>query len=126
MYETIKAAHAHKGFSFVHILQRCPIFQPVLTDKMTSERDQFCLLQHENGITLDESASKIFNNKIDHDPFDIGEARNLAEDKKYNYLGLFYQNKNAVRYDEFGAQNLGFTVEQKKAALNVELDKFAV
>ncbi len=126
MYETIKAAHAHKGFSFVHILQRCPIFQPLLADKLVAERDQLCLLEHENGITLDESVSKLFTKKIEHDPADIGKARNLSEDKDYIYLGLFYQNKNAVRYDVFGAHNLGFTVEQKKAALNKELDKFAV
>jgi 2-oxoglutarate ferredoxin oxidoreductase subunit beta len=126
MYETIRAAHAHKGFSFVHILQRCPIFQPVLADKLVAERERLCLLEHENGIQLDESVSKLFTNKVDHDPTNIGKARDFAEDKNFIYMGLFYQNKNAVRYDEFGAHNLGFTVEQKKKALNHELDKFAV
>ncbi|MDH5399277.1 MAG: thiamine pyrophosphate-dependent enzyme [Cyclobacteriaceae bacterium] len=126
MYATLKAAHEHKGFSFVHILQRCPKFQANLVEKLTTSKDDLCLLNHENGITLDEATAKSFKHFEDHDPTDINRARMLAEDKDKIYLGLFYQNKNAVRYDQYGAANLGFTVDEKIEALNRELDKFAV
>ncbi len=126
MYATIKAAYEHKGFSFVHILQRCPVFQPVLADTMTSDRDRICLLMHENGINMDESAAKLFKNSIEHDPLNINAARDYAEDKSYIYLGLFYQNPRAERYDLYGAHNLGYSIGQKKEALNAELDRHAV
>ena len=126
MYETIKAAYEHKGFSFVHIIQRCPAFQQKLVDEFTSNRDGLCLVNHENGIGLDEEVAKTFKNSIEHDPSDINAARQLAEDAEYIYLGLFYQNKEAMSYSDYGAHNLGFTVEEKEAALNTEFDKYAI
>lgn len=126
MYETVKAAYEHKGFSFVHILQRCPVFQAGLVEEFTSNRDAMCLVKNDDGITLDEEMAKTFKNTIDHDHTDINVARQLAENEDYIYLGLFYQNKEAERYDEYGAHNMGFTAEEKEAALNLELDKYAV
>lgn len=126
MYETIKAAHEHKGFSFVHIIQRCPIFQGALGDELTSNKDAMVYMNHENGITVDEAIAKTFKNELSHDPTDISTARNLAMDPEKIYMGLFYQDKNAPCYDDYGASNIGYTVEQKEEALNKELDKFAI
>lgn len=126
MYETVKAAYEHKGFSFVHILQRCPVFMPQLVEELTGNRDALCLLDHENGIKMPEELAKSFKHIKEHDPSDLNAARQLADDREYIYLGLLYQNKDVERYDEYGAHNLGFTAEEKEAALNAELDKFAV
>jgi len=126
MYETIKAAYEHKGFSFVHIIQRCPIFQLSLVNEFTSNKDAMCYLEHEDGITVNEDIAKTFKNKLSHDPTDLSAARDLAMDSDTIHMGLFYQDKNAPRYDEYGASNLGFTVEQKEAALSSQLDKYAI
>ena len=126
MYATIKAAHNHKGFSFVHIMQRCPVFQPALAEKLTTDREHMTLLTNEDGINLSEEAAKVFKNTRDHNPFDINAARALAEDDEQVYLGLIYQNPEAETYDDFGAHNLGFTDEQKEKALNFHFDRYAV
>ena len=126
MYETLKAAYEHKGFSFVHVIQRCPIFQLALVEEMTSNKDAMVYLEHDNGITVSDEIAKTFKHKHSHDPSNISEARDLAMDNDKIYLGLFYQNKNAPRYDEYGASNLGFTVEQKEEVLNAEFDKYMI
>lgn len=126
LYATIKAAHAHKGFSFVRISMRCPKFLPDLSNEKTSSRDAYTLLQHPDGVQLDEATQRIFKNTRLHDPSNINAARALAEEDDHIYLGVFYKDPNALRYDIYGAHNLGYTAEQKLAALNAEFEKFAV
>ncbi len=126
MYETIKAAYEHQGFSFVHVIQRCPVFQGGLVDELTTNKEAMVYLEHENGISVSEDIAKTFKHKVTHDPADLSAARDLAMDDTKVYMGLFYQDKNAPRYDDYGASNLGFTVEQKQEALDHELDKFAI
>jgi len=126
MYATLKAAYEHKGFSFVHVVQRCPVFQPHLVDEIAANKDGLCYLSHQDGITVDENVAKIFKNKLDHDPNDLEAARQLAMKDEKIYLGLFYKDVNAPCYDDYGASNLGYTVEEKEAALQKQLDKFAI
>ncbi len=126
MYATLKAAYEHKGFAFVHILQRCPVFQLALVDEWTSNKEAMCYLENENGITVSEDIAKTFKSRLSHDPSDLSAARDLAMEDDIIYLGLFYQNKNAPCYDDYGASNLGFTIEQKEAVLNAEFDKYAI
>ena len=93
---TLKAAFAHKGFSFVHIAQRCPHFYS--TNYNSKETDWFSFLVHEKGIPADKRlADKV--EIIEHDPANQGDAFKYAQDERH-YFGLFYQNKNKTRYDE--------------------------
>jgi 2-oxoglutarate ferredoxin oxidoreductase subunit beta len=126
LYATIKKAYEHPGFSFVKIVMRCSKFMKEQVKKVTSDRDFLHLLQHENGIQVDEATQKIFRHTIQHDPSDLHRARELAEEGNDAYLGLLYCNPDAVRYDLYGASNIGHTPEQKIAAINTELDRFAV
>ena len=126
LYATLKAAHDHKGFSLVHIVQRCPKFQARLSEQFTHSKDEMILMDDPNGIVLDEDMKKTFSHKIDHDSSNIHRARELADETEKIYLGIFYRNPNAPRYDEYGAHNLGFTIDQKTDALNKMLDKYAV
>lgn len=126
MYETIKAGYEHKGFSFIHVIQRCPIFQSALGEELTSNKDAMSYLEHDNGITVSDDVAKTFKHKTSHDPTNLSMARDLAMDSSMVHMGLFYQNKEAPCYDEYGASNLGFTVEQKVEALNHELDRYAI
>jgi len=126
MYETIKAAYEHKGFSFIHIIQRCPVFQTALGKESVANKDIMYYMEHEQGITVSDEKAAKFRHRVTHDPTDLSAARDLAMQTDKIYMGLFYQDTNAVRYDEFGASNLGYTVEQKVEALNSELDKYAI
>ena len=126
MMATLRAAYEHKGFSFVHILQRCPKFQSGLVEKFTAMKDDIILFNHEDGVQVDDTIKRSFKNSIDHDPSDINAGRKFAEEKGKVYLGTFYKNPDAVRYDEYGAHNVGFTVEEKMDALEKELDKYSV
>jgi 2-oxoglutarate ferredoxin oxidoreductase subunit beta len=126
MYETFKAAYEHKGFSFIHIIQRCPVFQAALGEEMTANKDIMCYLEHEDGISVSDEVARTFQHKLNHDPSDLSRANDLATSADKIYLGLFYRNTEAMCYDDYGASNLGFTVEEKIEALNEELNKYAV
>ena len=84
------------------------------------------LLHHKNGLDLDPQVVKSFDNFIEHDPSDINKAREYAELPDSVAIGLFYQDENAYRYDEYGAHNLGMTNEERIAGINMNLDKYAV
>ncbi len=126
VYETIKAAYEHKGLSFVRVVQRCPVYMQDLYDAAVSDPHALTLLTHENGIRVHENVEKSFKNIIRHDPSDINKGREYAELKGSIPIGLFYQNKEAARYDEYGAHNIGMSVEDRITAINKELDKYAV
>ncbi|MCA9409439.1 MAG: 2-oxoglutarate oxidoreductase [Candidatus Omnitrophica bacterium] len=93
---TLKAAFAHKGFSFVHVSQRCPHFDPTNFDHKTSS--WFSFLEHENGIPAD----KRLRDKaevIQHDPSIKDKAFHYASSER-TYFGLFYKNPSKPCYDE--------------------------
>jgi 2-oxoglutarate ferredoxin oxidoreductase subunit beta len=126
LYATIKAAHEHKGFSFVKIVMRCSKFMGDVVNKMTADRDFLHLLEHEDGIQVDEATANIFRHKEAHDPSDLNAARRLAENGNDTHLGLFYHNPDAVCYNDYGAATIGATPEQKITAINTELDRYAI
>lgn len=127
LYATIKRAHEHKGLSFVRILQRCPIWMQDGFSSAVSRPEALTLLDHENGIELDDQIRNSFKNIIKHDPSNIDKAREYVslEDGSLP-IGLFYQNQDAVRYDEYGAHNLNMPVKQRLEGLNGLLDRYAI
>lgn len=94
---TIEAAYNHKGFAFVHILQRCPHFDPDNFDTK-SDRAWFGFLDHEKGIKpYERMADKA--EIINHDPSDIARAFQLSASKTH-YFGLYHRNEEKPRYDD--------------------------
>ena len=94
---TLKKAFAHEGFSFVHVLQRCPHFDPGNFDYKSSTT-WFSFLTHANGIPPD----KQFIDKakvIQHDPADKDTAFAYAN-KEHVYFGLLHQRFDKPRYDK--------------------------
>jgi 2-oxoglutarate ferredoxin oxidoreductase subunit beta len=126
LYATIEAGFEHPGFSFIRILQRCPVFQKDRFQPVINNPDEITLLTHTNGIQLDPAVAKMYKHVVDHDPSNLHEARELAENLDRQVIGLLYQDKAKERYDLYGAHNMGLTPEEKKRAINKELDKFAV
>jgi 2-oxoglutarate ferredoxin oxidoreductase subunit beta len=126
LYATIKKAHEHPGLSFVRILQRCPVWMNQGFSSVVSDPDAVVLLDHENGIEIEDRVKKSFPKIIKHNPSDINKAREYAELHDAYPIGLFYQNKEAQRYDEYGAHNLNMPVKQRLTALNEMLDRYAI
>ncbi|MCA9736287.1 MAG: 2-oxoglutarate oxidoreductase [Gemmatimonadetes bacterium] len=124
MQATLEAAHRHRGFSFVRILQRCPHFTPDIFggDVKSPERTQ--MLVHEKGIDVPALANR-YSDRITHDPGDLDEARRLAEDTSKLKLGLFFHDPDRPRYEET-RHVAAHTADEKIALLDRELDRYAV
>lgn len=127
LHATLRKAYEHPGLSFVRIVQRCPVFMRDNYEPTVADPDAITVLYHENGILLDEKALSTFRHVETHDPSDILKARAVAElVKTTTPIGLFYQNKNASRYDEYGAHNLGISVEDRMKAIHSQMDRYAI
>jgi len=92
---TIEAAYNHPGFSFVHIMQRCPHYDPEAFDFKSAS--WFTFLTHKDGIEADRRLV-VKSDTIEHDPTNLEAAFKFAISDR-RYYGLFYQDKNKPRYD---------------------------
>jgi len=127
MHATLAAAHKHKGFSFVRIRQRCPAYTSFRYEEFQQDPERLLFLTHENGIASDnDSLLRLYKNKQEHDPSDLQAAFGLAFREDVIPIGLFYWNPDAPRYDQYSAQGMEMTNEERLAALEKELDRFAV
>lgn len=126
LYETIKAAHQHRGTSFVRILQRCPVFSESFCKPLQDNPNKFVLLTHEDGIHADDSVKNIFQDSTEHDPSDWGRAMLLARDDEKLPLGLLYRDRNAIVYEDLSSQGIDTSDEEKLAAINNAFDRFSI
>lgn len=95
LVNTLKAAFEHKGFSFIHVSQRCPHFDPNNFDHKSSA--WFSFLKHEKGIAPDKRLAEK-TEIVEHDPSNKEAAFALA-DKNRVYFGLVYHNPEKPCYD---------------------------
>lgn len=126
LYNTIRAAYQHPGTAFVRVLQRCPHFTSHVFDEALHDFSHVLLMEHEQGISLDAAGARKFSNRASHDPQNLDEARHLAGRDDVYPIGLFYQRKDAVRYDEFTSQGLTKTPAEKLAAVEAAIARFAI
>lgn len=96
LVSTLDAAFAHKGFSFVHVSQRCPHFDPDNFDHKSTT--WFSFLKHEKGIQPDKRIADK-TEVLDHDPSSLEGAFKYAASPQ-RYFGLFYHNPAKPRYDQ--------------------------
>ncbi len=127
LYQTLLTASRHKGTSFVHVLQRCPTYTPNIFDEWRQNPDLTSLLVHPDGIEADDSIRRMYKNQVEHDPSDLSEALRLASLGEGKLaIGLLYRNPEAPCYDELSIAGLGTAREKKLAAIERELDRFAI
>jgi 2-oxoglutarate/2-oxoacid ferredoxin oxidoreductase subunit beta len=127
LYQTIRAAKEHQGLAFVRILQRCPHYTAHVFAEAQQDTSRLLLLEHPDGISIPESVAKIFKNRTEHDPTDLGAARRVADaSEQVMPIGLVYHNPDAVRYDQVTAHGLGTSPSRKIEALNKALDRFLI
>jgi len=124
LFATLKAAHEHRGFAFVRILQRCPHFLPDFYTEAVKKPDHLQILDHPEGIHVD-GLDKIYKNQLRHDPADVNRARELAEDMNVFRLGLFFRDESRPRYEDTRRLPKR-TAREKMAILNEDLDRYAV
>src|SRR5512140_2577657 len=124
LFATLRAAYLHQGFSFVRILQRCPVYTPDIFQLAVREPDRIELLVHDDGVTLPE-LDRTYKNQLVHDPGDLDEARRLAEPNGRLRLGVFFRDEQRPRYEDL-RRLPKLTSEAKLGRLNEELDKYAV
>ena len=126
VYETIKMAHAHRGTSFVRIIQRCPVFVEDIHKGMVDDPSQILLLKHENGIPTNEAVERIYPNQVEHDPSDWMGAMAIARDESKVPCGLLYHDPTAPVYDDWSNVGMGMSDEEKIAGINKALDSFSI
>jgi 2-oxoglutarate/2-oxoacid ferredoxin oxidoreductase subunit beta len=126
LYETLRAAYHHQGTSFVHILQRCPTYTPDMFEVLRREPERMLFLEHADGISGDGGPRYAFPNREAHDPTDHMAAHTFAARRDAIPIGLFYRDATAPRYDLHTAQGVGQGSAARLAALERELDRFAV
>ncbi len=126
LFETIKAAHQHRGTSMVRIIQRCPVYVESVCKAIQDDPSQLLLLTHKDGIPVDDGIKRLFKNQQEHDPTNLSQARDIAEDSSKIPVGLLYRNSAAPCYEDLSAENLGMSDEDKLEGLNKALDAFAI
>jgi hypothetical protein len=95
-------------------------------DTLIQDPDKLLLLDHANGIALEDDIRKSFKHRMEHDPSDMSTARDLAARQDLTPIGLLYRDDNAERYDEFTSRGIGMTAASKREAAQAEVDRFCV
>lgn len=124
LYATLEAAYRHKGFAFVRILQRCPVFTGDLYQDAVRNPEMIEMLEHPDGIEVPD-LHQIYQNVARHDPRNMDAARELAEKTDRIRVGVFFRDESRPRYEETRHLPL-HTTDEKIEILNDELDKYAV
>ncbi|MDH3212541.1 MAG: thiamine pyrophosphate-dependent enzyme [Myxococcales bacterium] len=123
---TVKAAHHHPGLAFVRVVQRCPHFPTEAVERLRSDPTQLLLLDHPDGIEVDEAVKKAFKRREAHDPADLDAARVLAGRADGLPVGLLYRNESADRYDLYSVDGLATPRKEKIEALREELNRYRI
>jgi len=109
LYEVVRAAFHHQGFSFVRILQRCPEWLPNRFDPWMQDPKRV--------LRLD---------KTGHDPANLESARALASRDDPIPVGVLYRNPQAPCYEDLRRSQGLRTPELIRSGLEAEFDKFTV
>jgi len=123
---TLTEAHRHQGLSFVRVVQRCPHFPSEGVEVLRNDPSQMLLLEHPDGIPIDDAAKAAFKNRQEHDPSDIDAARVLAGREAGVPIGLLYRNQAADRYDLDSVEGLATPRKKKLEALREELNRYRI
>ncbi|HHM02586.1 MAG TPA: 2-oxoglutarate oxidoreductase [Caldithrix abyssi] len=126
LFDVIKKAFHHKGFSFIRILQRCPHFTPHVFDPIMNEPDRLRLLTHDDGMVIPDAIKKIYKNVETHDPSNIHKAREYASDMETIPIGILFRDESIPTYDDIRKPTRPNTPSVINEALQQEFDKFGI
>jgi len=126
LYEVVRAAYFHKGFSFVRIVQRCPEWLPKLFEPVLHDPKKVLLLHHENGLAISPALAKVYPVQERHDPANLDRAREIASSQGPIPVGILYRNPEIPCYEDLRVSAELRTTARIKSGLEGELDKFTV
>jgi 2-oxoglutarate ferredoxin oxidoreductase subunit beta len=126
LYDVVKAAFHHRGFSFIRILQRCPEWLPNVFDPWMHDPNRMLMLHHENGLQLSAGVGNTYRNQLSHDPSNIHRAREIASGLDPIPVGILYRNPEVPCYEETRHAGQQRTAAHVRAGLEAELDKYTV
>jgi 2-oxoglutarate/2-oxoacid ferredoxin oxidoreductase subunit beta len=126
LHNTLKAAFHHKGFSFVRILQRCPVYTDDAFQCLREDPNTTLLLDHPLGIETGPATKARFPHKLAHDPTDLAAARQVASAGDKVPIGLLYRNPDAPRYDQLCTGGMGMPTSERMAGLEAALARFEI
>jgi len=126
LYDIVKAAYHHKGFSFVRIVQRCPEWLPTMWDPWLHDPQRILMLTHEQGMPISAGLAKVYRNQAQHDPSNLGRAREIASNTDLIPVGILYRNPAVPCYEELRASRELRTTEYLRKGLEAEFDKFTI
>ncbi len=126
LYDILRAAYRHRGFSFVRILQRCPEFMPKAFDPWLHDPQRTMLLTHADGLQLSPSLSAAYRNQRVHDPIDIDRAREIASMEEPIPVGILYRNPDAPCYEDLRHAGQMRSPATIRGGLDREFDKYTV
>ena len=124
LYAVLRAAYHHQGFSFVRILQRCPVYTPELFQEAIHDPTRIVLLVHEEGVVVPE-LERLYQAQIRHNPRDLDAARRLADTTDRVHLGVFFRDPSRLCYEDI-RRVPPRTAEERVALLEAELTRYAV
>lgn len=124
LYATLRVAYAHDGFSFVRILQRCPMYTPSIYQLAVQHPELVELLVHDDGVLVPE-LERSYKQRLLHDPKDLSRARELAMPDERIRLGVFYRDESRPKYEDT-RRVVTRSDAERLSELNVELDKYAI
>jgi 2-oxoglutarate ferredoxin oxidoreductase subunit beta len=126
LYDILRMAYKHRGFSFVRIIQRCPEFLPKMFEPWLHDPGRTQLLSHKDGLAITPELSRTYRNQIAHDPANIDRAREIASSDDPLPVGILYRNPAVPCYEELRNAGQMRTTEQIRSGFEAELDKFTV
>jgi 2-oxoglutarate/2-oxoacid ferredoxin oxidoreductase subunit beta len=126
LYDIVKAAYHHKGFSFVRIVQRCPEWLPKVWDPWLHDPQRIKVLHHERGLQPSAALSQVYRNRLEHDPSNLNRARELASDTDQIPVGILYRDPSVPCYEDLRQTGKLRTPELIRSGLEAEFDKFTV
>ncbi|WP_305072488.1 thiamine pyrophosphate-dependent enzyme [Propionivibrio sp.] len=126
LFDIVKAAYHHKGFSFVRIIQRCPEWLPKALEPWLQDPDRVQLVHHTDGIQLSPGLARVYKNQVEHDPMDIHRAREIASNTETIPVGILYRNPNVPCYEDTRHSGALRTAEAIRKNFEAELDKYSV
>jgi 2-oxoglutarate ferredoxin oxidoreductase subunit beta len=126
LFPVLRAAWRHRGLSFVRVLQRCPNYLPQLFDGWIRDPASLRVLEHPDGLVLDDASRKAWPTRIAHDPSDLAAARLLAADAGKMAVGILYRNDAVPCYEDLQQTGPPLEPDAIVAAVDAELDRYAV
>ena len=125
-HDIIQQGFHHKGFSFIRIVQRCPEYLGTRYDPWVQDPKRMLLLAHEDGIQVSPALSRIYTTQEQHDPADIGRAREIAAVHDPLPVGVLYRNEDIPCYEDLQTPDVMATPDEAMRFLESEFDKFTI